>query len=287
MGRAAAVVVPLEILAAMGELNRAVRAAGWNSAPKHPVYAYKRQILETLADAGALICRPILVSVPCRTCGGSGRWTDWWGYSRDYSEPCSRCSAKGRVHLRFVLSTLPDGQQWHTPAGPGIAGHELLSRAWGPMLWEGDYYVATLPDGTLKPVIYEPVFDWRPGETAKDGIAPERCAELLNLVEAWMPPKLGWQDLERFMMSYRLDIGHGLGSTCWHCGEACPDETLRTGICSAGHEWLTWSMRTHRDCRHPTPVEWPIIPPDEALTPHVRTWLARRAGRTRIRRDDW
>lgn len=281
MGRAAAVVVPLEILAAMGELNRAVRAAGWNRAPKRPVYAYKRQILETLADAGALICRPILVSVPCRTCGGSGRWSDW--YEGDHSEPCRRCEAKGRVHLRFVLSTLPDDQQWHTPH---LAGHELICRAWGPTTWDGGYYVATLPDGTLKPVIYEPVFDWRPGEPTKEGIAPERCAELLNLVEAWLPPTIGWQDAERFTLSYRLDIGHGLGSTCWHCGEACTDETLRTGIGSAGHEWLTWSMRTHSNCRR-TEIQWPRDPPDEALTPHVRAWLARRAGRRRIQRDDW
>ena len=86
--------VPLEILSALGELNRAVRAEGWCSAPRQPVYAYKRHVLETLADAGALICRPVVVSASCRICGGTGRWKDW--HDLTYSEPCRRCSASGQ-----------------------------------------------------------------------------------------------------------------------------------------------------------------------------------------------
>ena len=154
------------------------------------------------------------------------------------------------------------------------------------MTWhEGlNCYVASLPDGSQKPVRYEPVFDWRPGEEVKLDLTADRIAELLNIVEAGLPPWIGYRDLERVMFGYRLDAGHGLGATCWHCGEPCPDEAPRYGIGSFGHEWLTWSVRTHHYCR-PAETKWPAVPPEEALTPNIRAWLARRDGLLRIRSD--
>ena len=53
-----------------------------------------------------------MASVKCRDCGGSGRYTDSWGYTHDH---CRACGNTGKASLSFVVSTLWTGHAWHTP----------------------------------------------------------------------------------------------------------------------------------------------------------------------------
>ncbi len=112
-------------------------------------------IRKTLKNGGCE-CNSIYLSLKCRSCGGTGKFTHESG---EWSW-CYKCSSKGIVKLTFLVTDI-GGYRWHTP-------------------WEKSYSFK-LPEG-----LYERASlscDWEPNQKGRD-LELWEVAKYLNVLEA-------------------------------------------------------------------------------------------------------
>jgi len=256
-------------LDALIQLNGHARAYGCG---KRAIYAYKTLVAGMFGAQRALLgARLLKHEATCRYCDGTTVYRDWDGYSRGV---CFRCKG-GKVTLRFLETTLPNGRVWHHPFEHG--GWEIASMAglyeWDSVRGQNVYRV----NGVEQPEEWHAATDWAPNQPAVR-LDPDRAAALLNLVEPWvteitsMAGPWRWQaeSALREMRGYRIDLGR-VGAKCWYC-----DSTeIVIGLGRMGYfDWAAPVCEAHSKM----PVEmWPTshVLPESALTPALNEWLVR------------
>ena len=282
------------ILSALSRLNEHARAWGFG---KRAIYTYKT----FAACAFAPDARPVQVQVKCHHCSGTGTYTDWNGEDRG---PCYRCT-KGVVMLRFIESTIGD-YRWHHPMNGDSGAGTILNSAWGiaSVSYKDDAYphgVATLDDGTERPIVYQQAEGWGPNLPGAENLPTDEACRLLNLVEAWIPdacydlPPRRWQHArwphERAMKErgrYRIALEHANEGACCVCGTA---DITGYRCCSgwrARGNWAKLSRPMCETCHHPAPAEyrWPTEPHPTNLTPAVMEWLEQPWRREEFKSED-
>lgn len=257
-----------EILPALSRLNEHARAWGFG---KRAIYAYKTFVAAEFATSA----RPVFVMVRCHHCGGTGTYRDWGGEPRG---PCHRCT-KGVATLRFVESTIGP-YRWHHPAE--TSGHEVLDAAWGittrRFLANGDE-IATLADGTERPIIYAQAEGWGPNLPGAEKLTPDEACRLLNVVEDWlrdvpqMRPGNRWTlgRARSEITKYQIDLGRSGEGICCECGAGDPEHN-----CVRIDGWLQYVRPMCTACHGPCDApRWPREPHPLQLTANVLAWLAR------------
>lgn len=256
--------VPAAVLTALGRLNTHARAYGFG---KDAIYSYKSLASIIMALAGEIRARQVQWTGACSNCGGTGKWRSPW--IDDHVEDCRRCS-RGVVTLKFVETTLPDGQVWHHPSPDCFA----LQQAAGLTSWSEEHH-----RWINRSEVWESAGEWRPLLPA-ERMSPDAATTDLNIVEDWVEAspavthdKPYWykrNDAARAVTSYRLDLGR-VTTTCSLCAEPAD--------IGCGHieRWLQWSNPLCQAHYKGTPRDQtPRTIPPEIITPAIATWLARR-----------
>lgn len=263
--------VPVDVLAALGRLNRHARAS---YSAKAAIYAYKTAVAVLLAETrGLALCRGIEWFGPCLTCGGTGTWKSWEG---EYSAPCRSCGAKRMRRLRFIETTLPDGQVWHHPwdHGSDRPGHTIAAAFFGSFSYpdKGGMFYRCHDGRELQFIWWPTVEDWKP-RTKGEAVAPEDLARHLNLVEDWLigyrgPAGWSFERALRERGDYLLDLGRTTG--CFLCGG------VAYSALSCGNDLFRFTVEVCREhCRLPV-AEWPKAPPAAMITPTIAAWAEQR-----------
>jgi hypothetical protein len=149
----------LTTLEAIDRLNSWVRsdsARGWWSSPRYSIYDWKNAVIEQAIRAGTAECSAIHLSLTCRDCGGTKRYTDSSGYTYDH---CRKCSSTGVTRLWFVVTKI-EGRQFHTPR----------DKSWRFHLPESFWESARLST------------DWEPNQKGRD-LETWEVAQCLNVCE--------------------------------------------------------------------------------------------------------
>lgn len=286
---ATAEVVPADVLAALGRLNHHARAqrrffgTEWRA-----IYAYKLVAALALAEARRLTLRFIEWRGKCNRCDGTGQF---WNYDPNYKTPCRNCGAKGIALLRFVETTLPDGQVWHHP---WRHGEPIAETVLGRIEWVGDgNWVVNDPEyvGGKRSLRWEQATDWGPNLPA-ERIPDAELIPLLNLVEDWIarPIDVGvcgpWrlERARREMSQYMLDLGRAGGGCCF-CGSTEQGEHPRSIGLSLDR--LKWSLPVCPQHDRVPSEKWPerIVPAD-LLTSDLQRWLSNPARREPRRKEE-
>ena len=140
-----------ESFEAIAALNQHVR--GRRTVLQKQVYWCKREAIRQAMDAGLVLLRMVRHVAKCRTCDGTGKWTDWNSMcGRDpneepYRDKCRRCSGRGTVNLDFHECNVAERytfHQQHDHTTP-LAGHQIdWLRPW-PTDWVPNQPAKLLP----------------------------------------------------------------------------------------------------------------------------------------------
>jgi hypothetical protein len=192
--------------------------------PKYAIYEWKRLIIREAIAADAAELKAIYLSVTCRDCGGSGRYTDSYGERFPH---CRKCDNTGKHRLTFLVSTISE-YTWHTP----------WDKTWGLSTPDDMYRFATLST------------DWEPNQKGVD-LTTEQVAAHLNVLEPLLFDKAGsrsiWSYRDEYHNEaknnrYKIDLGRG-PERCEFCGCTPNPETASGGGSWHGctRDWVTWS----------------------------------------------
>ncbi len=256
------------IATAIDRLNSWVRsdsARPWFSSPRYAIYDWKRNFIETCILAGRCDnVRAIRLSLTCRDCRGSKRYTNSLGHTYDW---CRKCDSTGTVTLRFLVTTI-HGFTWHTPE----------RETWRIRL--------NLPEDFWQRS--ELSVDWEPNQKGID-LTTDQVAQWLNVLEAEYPNvptgHMGhWDDDDDYLdhKKYRLYLGK-TREVCAFCnGER--DEVVGSyyHVMRPLVEWSAWCCDTCRVLRKAfvgSIFDLFPIPVDLIQFPEITKWLANRAGR--------
>lgn len=247
------------ILPRVNAMNSFIRSAEHNrhcilgSLP-YVVYHYKREAIARGHGLGMATHRRSDVRVKCNRCGGSGRYTDQYGYTHD---GCRHCSSSGTAHLRFVETALP-GALWLTPE----------REAWSFMGWRE---IEELPQTTE---------NWQVNQVGKD-LTPPEVADHLNEIEAFFPKRPPAQQGEYGSFdiygTYRLWVGETSPASCFLCRQHMEEPY-------GGHAIVTgrlhWNARICRACDAQYKgadvfSALSVRMPSEFITPEISRWIER------------
>lgn len=270
-------VVPTDIVAALSLLNSHARAHGCG---KEAIYSYKLLAALLATTAGESSAKPVATLAKCHFCLGTGKF--FCQYEGQTNERCRKCSATGRVLLRFIETEIA-GHRWHHPwIGPG---QTILYAALGNPTIEYEPADRTLniahKDGRRETMAFGDVGDWAPNAPGEK-LTGERAAELLNLVEDWVlatryvDPSIRWrlESAQRAVTDYSLDLGR-IGEACHYCRAA--ETTIGQGHYGKPFKWSVHCCAAHE--RMPVD-QWDNTVPAAGLTPAVLKWAERRAVST-------
>lgn len=261
-----------EIIAALSRLNGHARAWGFG---KKAIYAYKTFV----ACALATDARPVRVQAKCHHCSGTGTYRDWDGYDRG---TCYRCT-NGVVTLRFIESAVGECR-WHHPTKDG--GLDVLCCAWDitSITYPDGHDIATLRDGTERPIVYEQAEGWGPNMPGAERLPADEACRLLNVVERELPNirtagrnmSIRWprEQALREIARYQITLDLDSETCCCVCGTA--DTYSRCGGLSRlyRHGFTHFSRMMCATCHGVSaPYRWPAEPDSALLTPNVLAWL--------------
>jgi hypothetical protein len=230
---------------------------------KSQIYALKREAIIRARAEFATIERDITVSVKCRKCGGSGKWTSYHTYSRDVRNygSCWGCGGSGKVTLHF--------RETHI-------GATLANMAWPPLMIDGKlvgdvcWHTPISQSEACETPSAET--NWHPLLPGKELTVDEVCAAL-NVAE---------EELCTLPREYRLNIGCGV-EFCGICGgnEVKEWHWINRGL-------LSWSGAACQSCMDhyrslskdygPNLIFKKLPLPETILTPNVMAWCDRRGG---------
>lgn len=140
-----------ESFEALAALN--AHARGYRTTLQKQCYWYKNRAIREAMDRGLVLLRMVRSVQPCRTCNGTGKWTDWnsmfWREPDEepYREKCRRCVGRGTVNLDFHECNVANRYTFHQPhdhTSP-FAHHEIQHlRPW-PTDWQTNRPAVKLP----------------------------------------------------------------------------------------------------------------------------------------------
>lgn len=140
-----------ESFEAIAALNAHVR--GSRTTMQRQAYWLKREAIRKAMDRGLVFLRMVRHRAKCRTCEGTGKWTDWnsmWGRDPNeepYREGCRRCSGSGTVNLDFHECNVANRFWFHHPhdhTTPFTGDQINWLRPW-PTDWKPNQPAVTLP----------------------------------------------------------------------------------------------------------------------------------------------
>lgn len=248
----------IPVLEAVDRLNSWVRSESfkrgthWSGVRRH-VYQIKRMAIARAQREFVCLHRPHSTLVTCRSCGGSGKYTDWDG--RAWPN-CRACGSKGIVKLDFVQTQIlvpqPYGQTftWNSPRDKwGLPADRLGEELTGIVMQ-----------------VDEPGTDMSIDDAARD----------LLLCDATFPRQYGWCsefcDCEKH---YALYLGRADGR-CAHCGDAAPEDQATN--CGKTIGRVNFSFAVCKPCylakRSTSAALFDVGIPEELLRgEHVRRWV--------------
>jgi hypothetical protein len=246
----------IDALLAIDRLNSWVRSPQYRgrqiNGPKALVYHLKRQAISHARELRVSDERSVFVEVECRDCSGTGRYTNWDGFTYDH---CRACGNSGEVKLYFLETSIPAGGRvirWHSPssqAGGGFSFQDAVQ-----------------------------VTDWQPNTNGRDLTVAEVCRDLLTAEAAYPKPLVTGiryqhdDDTGVDENRYRLYLGES-EKRCCLCGR-------EEGEMYRFHQtaWrVSWTAHVcpvcnalHRDIF----ARLPVVPP-AALTadPDIQRWI--------------
>lgn len=249
-----ALVAILPRVSAMNSFLRseACRRHYWRSSIGHVVYHYKREAILQAHRLGMATHRRADVTVKCRDCGGTGKYSDTWGQTHDH---CWHCSSTGYAELVFVETTLP-GVVWLSPYQRCF---DFVTR------------VAELPPTDQ---------NWQVNQPGVD-LTPSQVADHMNEIEAFFPKRPPvqygeWNDFDVYA-SYSIWVGETRPGACALCCHHLEPHYGGHGV-STGR--LIWNARVCERCRTKcSPGEiFNVLSrhmPAEFITPEIRRWVER------------
>lgn len=247
-----------DAILALDRLNSWVRSTSYPHlayGPKAWIYAMKRTVLRLAGEVKLREDRSIVVTVPCRDCGGTGRYISGWGTRFDH---CYACNSSGEVALRFVESTIPAGGReivWHTPWMKAGAMYDHENAV--------------------------PVTDWVPNTPGCNMTPSEVCKALLVAEDAFatktprhhFDDEWGYDAAPRTIDQYDIHLGECVNATCGVCYRpvsAGVGHTARAGR-------IHWRERVCGVCQKLVPhyyEHFRKVPPAELTSdPIVITWI--------------
>ncbi len=246
-------------------LNSWVRSQGareWFSSPMRAIYDFKFAIIRRAFIEGRCQHGAIYLSLNCRDCGGSRRYTDSYGHTWPH---CRKCSSMGVVRLTFLVTEVA-GFNWHTP-------------------WNRTYslplaHVELEKSATLSA-------DWEPNGTGRE-LELWQIAESLNVLEAEMPTAVGYHGVydngdwygDKKHSDYRLNLGRVERSTCELCESSAEKKNRVVHHVMRKHiEWSAWACSACCAAHagdSPTIFSLFAVPVEHLKHPAVQTWLERR-----------
>lgn len=261
---------PTVIAMAIDRLNSWARSDSsrrYLSSPVRAIYDWKRHFIEESLRAGRVENpHAIRLTLTCRDCNGSKKYTNMYGEEFPW---CRRCGSSGVVPLRFLVTTIC-GYTWHTPETEAMR----ISRVCLPEdIWQRS---------TLS-------VDWEPNQKGRD-LQVHQVAQWLNVLETEypnVPGSHGVYDYGNWIgdadhKRYKLYLGR-FDTECAFCG--CPKEPEIIGGCyGVSREFIEWSAWACKPCdgiqgdgksifaQFPVPVE-------QLQHPEIAKWLANRARR--------
>lgn len=266
----------LSVLESIDHLNSWVRstsASGWYSSPRRAIYDWKSNALKNAIATGEAESHPIYLSLTCRDCGGSKRYTDSYGIKFPH---CRRCSSTGITRLEFIVTEIGPFV-WHTPRDKSYSFH----------LPEDFWSKASLS------VEWEPNAKGRDMELWEVVAALNVCEMAVLRGELCKPSYHGVYDYGYWIGDsqhdrYKLNLGR-LNGVCVFCGEAGKEKDpiahpgwLDGHWCHAVRSCIDWVAYVCLSCnstigstvfdRFPVPVE-------RLEHPEIRQWLERRGIR--------
>lgn len=262
--------VPAAVTSALHRLNGHARAYGFG---KHAIYRYKTLAAALLVVGGEAKAQLVLWSGTCGHCGGTGRYVDSYGERFPH---CRQCESSGRVTLKFVETTLPDGVVWHHPWKYDQGGVEIGDLA-GLARWDASGRQGWRDAKGNEPIFWNVGSNWHPRQSAEQ-LLPDDAATSLNTVEAWalacvLPPSntLHWmrERALREMRGYVIDLGR-VGLRCFYCES--PD--IAVGLGRSGPPF-SWSAPVCREHSRYEPSLWPTVLPEWVMTPPLVEWKRR------------
>lgn len=262
--------VSTEVLSALHRLNTHARAYG---SGKRAIYAYKTLVAGLLVHLGEASAQLVQWTGTCGHCSGTGRYVDSYGEKFPH---CRQCASSGRVTLKFVETTLPDGVVWHHPWTNDQGGIEIGDLA-GLSRWQSREPYGWRDAKGNESIFWNVASNWQPRQPA-ERLVPDDAATALNAVEAWLlasvlPPSntLHWmrERALREMRGYVIDLGRvGLG--CWYCESV----EIVCGLSRPGPPFA-WSAPVCREHSKHDPALWPNVLPEWAMTPPLVEWKRR------------
>lgn len=254
------------IATAIDKLNSWVRSNSGRSSPRWAIYDWKRHFIEESLRAGLVQdMRAIRLSLTCRDCGGSKRYTDSYGQTFPW---CRKCGSKGSIILRFLVTNI-SGYTWHTPERETWRISNVLVPS---SIWE---------QSTLS-------VDWEPNQKGRD-IEVAEAAKWLNILEAEYPNVPGSHGVydygdwigDQDHKKYRLYLGR-TEPKCAFCGALEESGELRWYHVVRDH--VEWSACACVPCEvahrggEPSIFKLFPVPGDKLQDPEIRTWLGRRSN---------
>lgn len=249
----------IAIIPRVNAMNSFIRSESWRRhgivcggiAPV--VYHYKREAILEAHRFGIASHQRTSVRTTCRDCGGSGKYTDWAGYTHP---GCRRCASTGAVRLEFVETTLP-GALWLSPR----------EKMWAL----SDVQFDDLPETANYWEINQPGTD----------LTPSQVADHMCEIEAFFPsrPPKHWSDYGEHdpFESYTIWVGETQRTTCHLCGDPM-EEASGMHCVRTGRIW--WSAAACNVCRalHGADETFKALSrrlTQEFITPEIRRWIER------------
>lgn len=240
---------------------RSPRARDWWNSPARAIYDFKLELIRRAIIAQECKTSAIYLSLTCRACDGTKRYTDSYGHEWPH---CRKCSSLGVVRLTFLVTEIC-GFFWHSP----------WERVWSlPIAHEELSKSAALST------------DWEPNHPGKD-LEVWEVVESLNILEAELPGALGSHGVycygdfigEKKHAKYKLYLGRSQRTTCELCGESAEEKDRHFYHVVHDHvDWAAWACPACADAdKHSAEIFKRFAVPSEPLShPSVRTWIERR-----------
>lgn len=196
----------LKSFLAIDRLNSYARSGWIDRTLRSHIYAMKRQAIIEAHSFGLASHRRIRVTVRCRSCGGTG-----W-----YSElsPCRTCSSKGELILRFIETIVVGGISWHSPSGKfPIAIEEGLG-------WPRNDYTDDEQSSEWEKSFADVTGDYAPAQKGTSLPVPDLAQALLDAEDFFYWPLFARQhnhDWLRRQGSYWLNLGTTTEGRCCMC----------------------------------------------------------------------
>jgi hypothetical protein len=259
----------LDGLPHIDRLNSWVRSDGGrrysHRALVNVIYHFKNEAIKGAIARGLASHRLVGTIITCRDCGGTKRYTDHNGYTH---AGCRLCSSTGKVHLRFIDTTIR-AYSWLSPVG-GWRDRDTHFGKWQ------EWPELPLPD------------DWKPNLPGRDMTASEIAVSMMAIEDLFPArPSQRWVSFDSWyddgtytddFATYAINVGRQPETGCMLCYQPIADEANRCR-CTLSNGRIQWTATICDGCYvYHGEDRWERVKAtgcSELLTPEIVEWIKR------------